>query len=149
MNVLGYGESNATGEKYELVLRSGERIGCTEGHKWVLENGQEVLAKDLKVGDILKSCNFADEGTHKPSFMIADVRWLLGLYLAEGSLSGDCIQLALCSDEVGWIERIRTAVEHLGGTITYDIDGGKLSVRIYSQVLFATIHQYLGGHTAG
>lgn len=148
VDVLGYGESNDTSDRIELVLRSGERIECTGNHKWVLSDGQQVAAKDLKVGDVLKTCTLPDCDLHTPRFMTKDVLWLLGLYLAEGSLSDDCIQLALNTDETRWIERISEVATYLGGTCTHDTKGNELSVRIYSQVLLAVIHQYIGGRNA-
>lgn len=148
VNVLGYGESNDTEEKIEIVLRSGERIGCTGGHKWVLSDNKEVLAKNLRVGDILKSCALPNQEEHKPSFFNKDLLWFLGLYLAEGSLPDDCIQISLNADEIVWIDRISSVATHLGGTCTHTIDGNKLNVRIYSQVLIAVLHQYIGGHNA-
>ena len=148
VNVLGYGESNDANEKIEIVLRSGERIGCTGGHKWVLKDGQEVLAKNLKVGDVLKTCTLPDSHKHTPSFMTKDLLWFLGLYLAEGSLADDTIQISLNADEKDWIDKIDGIAKHLGGTCSHTIEGNKLNVRVYSQVLFATLHQYIGGRTA-
>ena len=148
VNVIGYGESNDNGDKLELVLRSGERIGCTSGHKWVLQDNSEVLAKDLKVGDVLKTCNLPDSNAHTPSFLTKDILWFLGLYLAQGSHSNDTIQISLNANKIDWIGRINSVAISLGGTCTYTIDGNKLNVRVYSQVLFATLHQYIGGKTA-
>lgn len=148
VNVLGYSESTDKEEKIEIVLRSGERIGCTGGHKWVLKDGNEVLAKNLKIGDVIKTCTLPNSSSHTPSFMTKDLLWFLGLYLAEGSLADDTIQIALNSNEVSMINRIEDVAKHLGGTCTHTIDGNKLNVRIYSQVLFATLHQYIGGKNA-
>ena len=148
VNVLGYSESTDKEEKIEIVLRSGERIGCTGGHKWVLKDGNEVLAKNLKIGDVIKTCTLPNSSSHTPSFMTKDLLWFLGLYLAEGSLAGDTIQIALNSNEVSMINRIEDVAKHLGGTCTHTIDGNTLNVRVYSQVLFATLHQYIGGKNA-
>ena len=148
VNVIGYGESNDTSERIELVLRSGERIGCTGGHKWVLSDGREVLARDLKTGDILKTCTLPDNEQHKPQFFSKDLLWFIGLYLAEGSLSNRCIQLALNTDELAWVERITDVAYYYGGSCTYSIEGNKLSVRVYSRIILAILEQYLGGHTA-
>ena len=148
VNILGYGESNDTSDKIEIVLRSGERIGCTGGHRWVLSDGSEVLAKDLRIGNILKSCNLPNQEEHKPSFFNKDLLWFLGLYIAEGSLSDDCIQIALNADEYSWIEKIDNVAKYLGGTSTHTFDGNKLNVRVYSQVLLAVLHQYIGGNNA-
>ena len=135
-------------QKIRIVLRSGERISCTDGHRWVLADGSEKIASELRVGDILKTCSLPDSGSHSPGFLTNDVLWLLGLYLAEGSKSGDCIQLSLNKDEFKWYDRIDNTVKYLGGTSTYTIDGNMLNVRVYSQVLSATIHQYIGGTSA-
>ena len=148
VNVFGYGQSNDTNEKLEIVLRSGERIGCTGGHKWVLKDGQEVLAKNLKVGDVLKTCTLPNSHIHTPPFMTKDLLWFLGLYLAEGSLTDDTIQISLNADEKDWIDKIDGIAKHFGGTCSHTIEGNKLNVRVYSQVLFATLHQYIGGRTA-
>lgn len=148
VNVLGYGESNDTNEKIEIVLRSGERIGCTGGHKWVLKNGQEMLARELKVGDVLKTCTLPNSHSHTPSFMTKELLWFLGLYLAEGSLADDTIQIALNTDEKDWIDKIDGIAKYFGGTCSHTIEGNKLNIRVYSQVLFATLHQYIGGKTA-
>jgi DNA modification methylase len=148
VNVLGYGESNNTEEKIEIVLRSGERIGCTGGHKWVLSDNTEVLAKNLRIGNILKSCALPNQEEHKPSFFNKDLLWFLGLYLAEGSLLDDCIQISLNADEIAWVDRITSVATHLGGTCTHTVNGNNLNVRIYSQVLVAVLHQYIGGCNA-
>lgn len=148
VNVLGYGESNDTEEKIEIVLRSGERIGCTGGHKWVLSDNTEVLAQNLRIGNILKSCALPNQEEHKPSFFNKDLLWFLGLYLAEGSLLDDCIQISLNADEIAWVDRISSVATHLGGTCTRTVDGNNLNVRVYSQVLLAVLHQYIGGHNA-
>jgi len=147
-NVLGYGETTDNSGKYELVLRSGERIGATGNHKWVLSDGKEVKTMDLKVGDVLKTCTLPDCGTHTPVFLSDDVLWFFGLYLAQGSLSDDCIQIALHSNKKDWIPRIKNVAESCGGTETHTITGNRLNVRVYSQILLAALHQYLGGHTA-
>lgn len=70
------------------------------------------------------------------------------MYLAQGSHSNDTIQIALNANKKDWTGRINSVAISLGGTCTYTIDGNKLNVRVYSQVLFATLHQYIGGKTA-
>lgn len=147
VNVLGYGESNDTGEKIEIVLRSGERIGCTENHKWVLSDGREVATKELKVGDILKTCTLPDECEHTPAYMTPDILWLIGLYVAEGSRSGQhCIQLSLNADEEPWVTRINDTIHYLGGTTTHYIYGNKLHISIHCHLFDAILKQYIGGH---
>lgn len=148
VGVNGYGESNDDSGNYELVLRSGERIGTTGNHKWPTADGREVSTKDLRVGDILTTTTFPDAGTHAPDILTDDTLWLIGLYIAEGSRSQDCIQLSLCADEVAWIDRIKTTVERFGGTMKYTLCGQNLSIRIWSKVFGAVLATYVGGRTA-
>lgn len=148
VNVLGWGKSTDTSQKIEIELRSGERIQCTGEHKWILEDGTERLASELKEGDVLKTTRLPDDGTHIPGILTPDILWLIGLYIAEGSLSDDCIQIALNVDELPWLDRITKTVAYVGGTVTHTVNGNSLSVRIYSQVFYAILHQYIGGKTA-
>ncbi len=57
--VLGWGASNDDSERIELVLRSGERIGCTGGHQWPTQRGN-VVARELRVGDTVRTCNLPE-----------------------------------------------------------------------------------------
>ena len=148
VNVVGWRENTDTKTKTRIQLRSGENIYCTQEHRWVLENGEEVLTKDLKVGDVLKTCMLPETDEHNPIYLTDDILWLMGLYIAEGSHSEDTIQISLCSDELKWIEKIDKAITSVGGTITYTINGNSLSVRCYSKIFNAILSQYIGGQTA-
>lgn len=148
VRVLGWKQNKTVNSKIRIQLRSGENIYCTKEHRWVLEDGREVLTNDLKIGDILKTCVLPDNGKHKPIYLTKDVLWLIGLYLAEGSHSEDTIQIALNKDEEKWIERIRKTINSLGGTITYDINNNILNIRCYSNIFNAILDKYLGGKTA-
>ena len=64
VNIVKWYENKDAKTKIRIQLRSGENIYCTNEHRWVLENGEEVLTKDLKIGDILKTCNLPNEGVH-------------------------------------------------------------------------------------
>lgn len=148
VNVLGWKQNKNTAKKVRLQLRSGENIYCTNEHRWVLSNGKEVLTSELKIGDILKTCNLPDSDEHNPMVLTSDILWLLGLYIAEGSHSDDTIQLSLCSDELKWVDRIKSAIESVGGTVTYTLNDNKLNVRCHSKIFDAIISQYVGGRTA-
>lgn len=146
--VLGWNQSADTTEKFELVLRSGERIGCTGGHLWPTQRGN-VAARDLRVGDVIATCTLPESGAvQAPGYLTLDAAWLTGLYLAEGSRSDDMAQLALHTDEAKWLPRIESVAHHFGGTMTYTVSGNKLSVRLYGRVLMAHFENYVGGHTA-
>ena len=150
VNVVGWQENNIAKTKYQLCLRSGERIYCTAEHKWVLDNGNEVSTSDLTCGDILQSCNLPDNDYHQPVYLTKDVLWLIGLYIAEGSRSGGKhkIQLSLNADEIEWVDRIQNAIETLGGNVGYTINGNALNVRIFSDIFDAILEKYVGGRTS-
>ena len=146
--VLGWGPSNDTSQRIEIVLRSGERIGCTGGHLWPTQRGN-VAARDLKVGDTIQTCRLPEpESAKRPAYLTEGLLWLIGLYLAEGSRSGDTIQLSLHGDEKPWAPLIDMAAEQVGATITYHDEGDALHVRLYGKVLNAVLDEYIGGRTA-
>lgn len=146
--VLGWGPSNDTSQRIELVLRSGERIGCTGGHLWPTQRGN-VAARDLRVGDVIQTCRLPEPANAKrPAYLTDGLLWLIGLYLAEGSRSGDTIQLSLHGDEKDWTPLIDMAAEQVGATMTYSDEGDALHVRLYGRVLNAVLDEYIGGKTA-
>ena len=146
--VLGWGASNDTSQRIELVLRSGERIGCTGGHLWPTQRGN-VAARDLQVGDTIQTCQLPEPANAKrPAYLTDGLLWLIGLYLAEGSRAGDTIQLALCSDEKHWLPMIEMAAEQAGATMTHTEAGNSLSVRLYGRVLAAILDEHIGGTAA-
>lgn len=146
--VLGWGPSNDTSQRIELVLRSGERIGCTGWHLWPTQRGN-VAAHDLKVGDTIQTCRLPESAsTKRPAYLTDGLLWLIGLYLAEGSRSGDTIQISLHGDEKPWVPLIDMAAEQVGATLSYHDEGNKLSVRLYGKVLNAVLNEYIGGKTA-
>jgi len=146
--VLGWGASSDTSQRIELVLRSGERIGCTGGHLWPTQRGN-VAARDLQVGDAIRTCRLPEPAnTKRPAYLTDGLLWLIGLYLAEGSHSGDTIQLSLHGDEKPWVPLIDMAAEQVGATTTYHEEGDALHVRLYGKVLNAVLDEYIGGETA-
>ena len=147
--VLGWGVSTDTSERLELVLRSGERIGCTGGHLWPTQRGN-TAARDLRIGDIIRTCRLPEPAdAERPGHLTDDALWLCGLYLAEGSRSmGSARQLSLCADEAEWLPRIEAVARHYGGSCTHTLDGECLNVRLYGRVLHAVIDAYIGGAVA-
>lgn len=146
--VIGWGESSDVGARLELVLRSGERIGCTAGHVWPTKRG-DVTAAELALGDVVETCRLPEPyDAHTPPYLTDDALWLIGLYLAEGSRSGNTIQLSLHTKEAAWLPRIERAASDLGGTVSHTIDCNSLSVRMWGPVLDAAIRTYIGGRLA-
>ena len=137
------------GEPVEIVLRSGERIGCTPDHRWPTQQGL-VEARNLQVGDVIDSCKlpFSDHGGHPP-WLHDDALWFAGLYLAEGSMSGETIQLAGHTKERARWQRIEALCEYYGASPRLYEDGNRQSIHIdQAAALLAVLKTTLSGRTA-
>jgi len=146
--LLGMSKAARTGNEIELVLRSGERISCTGNHKFPTNRGL-LEASNIKVGDCLES-TFIPEPTlpKKPKHITYDAAWFAGLYLAEGSKSGNCIQIAGHAKEQDRWNRLCNIVKDYGGYITRTISGNKMDIRIWGNVLHAILDELVSGRTA-
>jgi DNA modification methylase len=145
--LLGTSKSKRRGTELEIVLRSGERISCTPTHKFPTSRGL-LEASDIRVGDKLTSCRLPEPSNPKISVIDNDAAWLAGLYLAEGSMSGDTIQIAGHSKEVSrWIRLCAIATKY-GGSCAQSVDGNKMNIRLYGKVLVAIISELVTGRTA-
>lgn len=148
--VLGWSQTTAPPDSIELVVRSGERVCCTPNHEWPTQRGN-VRADQLNVGDTIQTTTLPEpsEAWSRGSSLHGGIPWFLGLYLAEGSRSGDTIQISghasQIEDRVAALEILAAAYD---GSVTYSIDGNKGDIRVYSRVLNAIIDQYIGDRTA-
>jgi len=145
--LLGTSKSKRRGTELEIVLRSGERISCTPTHNFPTSRGL-LDAANIRVGDKLTSCRLPEPSNPKSSVIDNDAAWLAGLYIAEGSMSGDTIQIAGHSKEVSrWIRLCAIATKY-GGSCTQSVDGNSMSIRLYGKVLVAIISELVTGRTA-
>ena len=136
------------GNELEIVLRSGERISCTPEHRFPTQRGL-TPADQLQSGDVIESARLPEPETpYAPPIMTNDAAWFIGMYLAEGSRSGDTIQIAGHAKETGRLQRLRDIAAYYGGTLTYDINGNNLTIRMYGRFLNTIIDQYVSGKTA-
>jgi DNA modification methylase len=146
--VLGWSRSKRLADELEIVLRSGERISCTPTHQFPTTRGL-LAASELKVGDCLQSVQLAEPELPKDSLHIGlNAAWFAGLYLAEGSRSDDCIQIAGHAKEEARWARVKAIAESYGGTATRTIDGNNMNIRVYSRMLCAIIDELVSGRTA-
>lgn len=145
--LLGMSRSKRSGDELEIRLRSGERIGCTRTHRFPTSRGV-VAASDLRPGDALEACRLPEPEHPKDCVFDEDAAWLCGLYLAEGSRSGDTIQIAGHAREVVRAERLKHVAAKFGGTAVVSMRGNNQTVRLYGRFLNALIDEYVGGHTA-
>ena len=155
-NLLGMSKSKRQGDEITITLRSGERISCTPTHRFpankVRDSFQEsgvFEASELRVGDSLVQCRLPGPCVPKhPKHIDLDAAWLAGLYIAEGSMSEDTIQLAgHVKEEARWL-RVCSIATSYGGSATRTIDGNKMDIRIYGKMLVALIAELVSGRTA-
>ncbi len=147
--VKGWSKSERKGDALELVLRSGERISCTPTHKFPTTGRGLLDAKSLVVGDVLDSCDIPEPTKPADNKHVGlDAAWFAGLYIAEGSRSGNTIQIAgHAKEEERWI-RLNQIVADYGGKITRTVSGNKMDIRIWGKMLHALIDYLVSGKTA-
>ena len=131
----------------EIVLRSGERLGCTDDHVWPTERG-ELKTGELVRGDVIKTSRLPS-GERQAEWLTPDAFWFAGLYLAEGSRSGDTIQISGHVKETGRLARLRALVLHYGGYVrAYNHQGNAQHIHIDSPALAAVLKTLIAGHVA-
>jgi hypothetical protein len=146
--LLGVSKSKRTGEEIELVLRSGERIGCTKSHQWTTNRGL-LKAGEIKKGDCLVNTILPSPQISSDTTILNEaVAYFIGLYLAEGSRSGDTIQISGHKDEISRVDRLRKIIFPYGGSLTYTEKGNKLDIRIYGKIINSLIDTFISGKTA-
>lgn len=136
------------GGQVELVLRSGERIGCTLEHRWPTQRGL-VAADDIVVGDVLETARLP-EGEATPEALDDEmVGWFVGLYIAEGSRSERMIQMAGHLNELARFKRLEELAQAFHGTChVYATGGNAASINLSGNLLHAILDTYVGGRTA-
>jgi len=145
--LLGMNKNHRAGDELEIVLRSGERISCTPTHKFPTKRGL-LEASELRLGDILKRVRLPQPEHPRDCAIDHDAAWFAGLYLAEGSRSGSCIQIAgHVKESSRWRAVTRIAAKY-GGSATRTINGNKMDIRVYGKVLNAIIDELVSGRTA-
>jgi DNA modification methylase len=131
----------------ELVLRSGERIGCTDNHVWPTGRGN-LRTDDIRRGDIIQTARLPD--SNRPAgWLTPEAFWFAGLFLAEGSRSGATIQISGHVKEEFRLARLRDLVAHYGGTArAYNHVGKSQNIHIDSIGLSAVLDALIAGRTA-
>lgn len=145
--LLGMSKSRRRGDAIMLTLRSGERISCTLPHQFPTNRGL-MMASDIRVGDILTRARLPEPEAPKDCSLDEDAAWLVGLYLAEGSRSGDVIQIAGHAKEAERWDRVQRIALKFGGTATMDTEGNRQSIRVYGKVINAILNELTSGNGA-
>ena len=134
----------------ELEFRSGERIGCTRGHKWPTQRGI-VEASEIVVGDIVSRVQLPEPLA--PLFPSAladeDSGWFIGMYLAEGSQSDGTLQFAGHQKETQRNARIKRIAESLHGyCAVHNTSDNGCTANVNGPMLRALVETYSAGRTA-
>lgn len=145
--LLGVSSSHRKGDEIEIVLRSGERISCTPTHRFPCGRGV-VEARELRVGDTLQSARLPEPDAPRDCSIDEDAAWLAGLYVAEGSMSGDTIQIAGHAREEARWARLQGIAARFGGYATCSVKDNTMTVRLYGKVLNALLSELVTGRTA-
>lgn len=146
--VLGWSRTSRNADELELVLRSGERIACTPTHQFPTSRGL-LKADEIQVGDCLKRVQLPEPESPKDPFHIGkDAAWFAGLYLAEGSMSGNTIQLAGHSTQTDRLDRVKAIANSYGASVTCTTNGNCQAIRVYGRVLVAIVKELVTGSVA-
>ena len=146
---VSWSETKRNGDEVELVLRSGERIGCTGNHVWPTTRGN-VRADALAVGDVFQICRLPEpDRPRRPGSIPDDIGWFIGLYIAEGSKSDGTIQIASHAEQTDRFHRLKTLAEMFDGYCFVANTGGKAATaNINSPILAGILDAYVSGRTA-
>lgn len=152
--VRGWSETETAGDTIKITLRSGESFSCTANHQWPLADGRVVRADELRYGtdlfdgDILASTQIP-EPENPEGEELEDLAWFAGLYLAEGSISGNCISISGHTKEAWRHERVQAIAKKYGGSATVNNDhGDTITVRVHGNIMIGAISHFLTGKKA-
>ena len=144
-------------DKYiEVRLRNGNTIRCTDEHKFYV-GGNEILAEDIKVGQVLDSVRIPIGNKFEKSVYLSnELKWFIGHFVAEGSYSYDnnknrkTIQIATNKNNQRVLEKIDLLCSQYGATYSvYDkVDGDGRNIAIHSKVLMGVLSEYVSGELA-
>lgn len=145
-NVTAWTRRKGRADAVEIVLRSGERIGCTGNHVWPTERG-DLRTSELHIGDKLKSAPLPP-GDLPAGWLTDDAFWFAGLFIAEGSRSGETIQISGHVKEVDRLARVRSLISHYGGSARAYTEGRCQNIHIDSVAVSAILRVLVAGRTA-
>lgn len=145
--LLGMGKTRRSGSALEIVLRSGERISCTATHQFPTDRGL-LRADEIRAGDVLASCSLPPPELPRDCAIDCDAAWFAGLYIAEGSRSGDKIQISGHSKESARWVRVKAIAEKFGGSATMTQDGNNQTIRVFGKVLLSIVDELVTGKTS-
>ena len=122
-------------------------ITCSNNHVWPTRRG-DIRTEDLLKGDIITTARLPS-GDRPSGWLTEDAFWFAGLFLAEGSRSGQTIQIAGHIKETKRLARIQSLVAHYGGSArAYNHKGNAQNIHIDSVGLSAVLQALVAGRSA-
>lgn len=149
--VTGWALSDFNGSAMEIKLRSGEKIGCTPDHLWPTVNRGVVRTADLKPGDVLAKTILPepDDVTSPGGLDDELIGWFIGTYIADGSRSGDTIQISGHVDEIERYDKLKKIAElYHGQCRRYQYKSKGITDNLHGKILNAIIDMYVSGRDA-
>lgn len=147
---VGWSRSASRVGALEIELRNGERIGCTAAHVWPTQRGN-VRTDALVAGDVIATTKLPEpDRPVKADALDADVAWFCGLYLAEGSMSGQTVQIAgHRSQTAARLERLEYVARKFHGTVRCHVSAGAAAtVCLDGPIVAAIVRAYIAGDSA-
>jgi hypothetical protein len=148
--VLGWNRSPDDEGALEFELRSGERVGCTPGHRWPTGRGV-IRADEIRVGDVIATTRLPEPAEPRTPAMLPDedIGWLVGLYVAEGSRSETTVQIAGHVREDARHARLARIASALDATCTvYRTGENTVTANLHGSVLSGVLDRYVSRGTA-
>ena len=148
--VLGWNKTPDDDGALEIELRTGERIGCTPGHKWPTQRGV-IRADEIRVGDVIETTRLPEpEQPRTPALLPdEDIGWLVGLYIAEGSRSGRMVQIAGHLNETERHARLARIAKALDGQCNvYQTSENGSTCNLSGSVILGVLDRYISPGTA-
>ena len=137
---------------YRVTVATGEEVVVTGEHLWPTQRGN-VRTDELRRGDTI--CTTAipepDEPSRPAMLDDADIGWLVGLYIAEGSRTADRrgVQIASHVNEVERHKRLERIADALDGSCRMHRTGGNAAtINVYGPSVVGAIDSYVAGDSA-
>lgn len=133
----------------KITLESGEIIKATGEHIFIDEMGNEIIANNLKKGDVLKTTTLPNTNNiNKAEMLSENMAWFIGLYLAEGSMSNHKIQISSNTNETFRIDRIKELCSEYDGKYHIYIkpNSNTMTINVSSIIIEAYLNKYLKGN---
>lgn len=147
--VLGWSATRTNGPPLRLRLRSGETINCTAAHRWPTADGRTVAAAELKIGDVLATRGLPQPEAPSGMGIDLELAWFAGLYLAEGSMSDDAIQIAGGAHEMDRHHRTADIARRFGGSaVHHHLVGKSVLTVVHGAMLHGAIRHFVAGKDA-